>query len=46
MTYIPRKKKNPKHTQYDLPIKSGLISTGKQCRSNNTEIDPPPNHVL
>ena len=33
-------------TKYSLPIKSDLISRGKQCRSNNTEIDSPPNHVL
>ena len=33
-------------TKYDLPIKSDLISRGKQYRSNNTEIDSPPNHVL
>ena len=33
-------------TKYGLPIKSDLISRGKQCRSNNTEIDSPPNHVL
>ena len=31
---------------YGLAIKSDLISRGKQCRSNNTEIDSPPNHVL
>ena len=36
-----------KHTYvYGLPIKSGLKSRGKQCRSNNTEINSPPNHVL
>ena len=29
-----------------LPIKSDLISRGKQCHSNNTEINSPPNHVL
>ena len=28
-------------TKYGLPIKSDLISRGKQCRSNN---DSPPNH--
>ena len=33
-------------TKYGLPIKSDLISRGKQYRSNNTEIDSPPNHVL
>ena len=33
-------------TKYGLPIKSDLISRGKQCRLNNTEIDSPPNHVL
>ena len=33
-------------TKYGLPIKSDLISRGKQCRSNNTEIDSLPNHVL
>ena len=30
-------------TKYGLPIKSDLISRGKQGRSNN---DSPPNHVL
>ena len=30
-------------TKYGLPIKSDLISRGKQCGSNN---DSPPNHVL
>ena len=33
-------------TKYGLPIKSDLISRGKQCRSNNTEVDSPPKHVL
>ena len=33
-------------TKYGLPIKSDLISTGKQCHPNNTETDSPPNHVL
>ena len=33
-------------TKYGLPIKSDLIRRGKQCRSNNAEIDSPPNHVL
>ena len=30
-------------TKYGLPIKSDVISSGKQYRSNN---DSPPNHVL
>ena len=40
--------KNNKHTYLirRLPIKSDLISRGKQCHSNNTEIDTFPNHVL
>ena len=33
-------------TKYGLPIKSDLISRGKQRPSNNTAIDSPPNHVL
>ena len=33
-------------TQYSLPIKSDLISRGKQCHSNKTEIVSPPNHIL
>ena len=40
--------KNNKHT-YSIWLTdqiSDLISRGKQCPSNNTEIDPPPNHAL
>ena len=33
-------------TQYGLPIKSDLISRGKECRSNNIKIDSPENHVF
>ena len=29
-----------------MPIKSDLISRGKQCCSNNTEIDSAQNHVI
>ena len=31
-------------TKYGLPIKPDLISRGKQCRSNNTEINPYSKH--
>ena len=41
-----KKQKTNTFTKYGLPIKSDLISRGKQCRSNNIEIDSPTNHVL
>ena len=41
-----KKQKTNTCTKYGLPIKSNLISRGKQCRSNNIEIDSPTNHVL
>ena len=36
-----KKQKTNTCTKYGLPIKSNLISRGKQCRSNNIEIDSP-----
>ena len=40
-----RKKQQKTRQTYGLPIKSDLISRGKQCHANTTEIDSPPNHV-
>ena len=41
-----KEKTKNKHTNYGLPIKSDMINRVRECRSNNIEIDSPPDYVF